>query len=249
MTTSAPHRAAAKAISRPSPRLPPVMSMTRSSRLNRSSAYPGTPSIVARVQLLLIRHALPRRQDAGKRADPELSDVGIEQARRLPQALSRYPIVRVFSSPQRRSLYTALQVADAIDLAVKVDDRLAEYDRDLAHYVPIEEIRSEFPEQWERLAAGHLPIGVDEDAFLKRVFAAVEDIVGSCDHDDTVAIFSHGGVINVILHHILGTDRLLSFPIDYASITRLRYSRRGEFTVAEVNGTEHVWDLLPRNAR
>jgi hypothetical protein len=53
----------------------------------------------------------------------------------------------------------------------------------------------------------------------------------------------------VILHRILVTQRLLSFPIDYASITRLRYSRRGEFTVAEVNGTEHVWDLLPRNAR
>ena len=43
---------------RPSPRLPPVMSITRSVRSNRSSAYPGTPSIVARVQLLLIRHAL-----------------------------------------------------------------------------------------------------------------------------------------------------------------------------------------------
>jgi hypothetical protein len=39
------------------------------------------------------------------------------------------------------------------------------------------------------------------------------------------------------------------FPIDYASVTRLRYSRNGDFTVAEVNGTEHVWDLLPRNAR
>jgi len=175
--------------------------------------------------------------------------VGVEQAGRLPQALSRYPIARVFTSPQRRSLQTAAPVADAFNLQVKIDDRLAEYDRDLAHYVPIEEIRTEFPEQWERLARGHLPIGVDEDAFLKRVFAALEDIVRSGDHSDTVAVFSHGGVINVILHHILGTERLLSFPIDYASITRLRYSRRGDFTVAEVNATEHVWDLLPRNAR
>jgi probable phosphoglycerate mutase len=140
-------------------------------------------------------------------------------------------------------------VADSLGLQVKVDDRLAEYDQDLAHYVPIEQLRDEFPDQWERLAAGHLPSGVDENAFLKRVFAAVDDVVGSGDADDTAAIFSHGGVINVILHRTLGTERLLSFPIDYASITRLRYSRRGEFTVAEVNGTDHVWDLLPRNAR
>jgi broad specificity phosphatase PhoE len=205
---------------------------------------------VARVQLLLIRHALPVRSTPGEGgADPELSDVGIKQAGRLPQALSRYPIARVISSPQRRSLQTAAPVALPLGLQIEADDRLAEYDRDLAHYVPIEEIRTEFPEQWERLAGGHLPIGVDEDAFLKRVFAALEDIVGSGDHNDTVAVFSHGGVINVILHNILVTQRLLSFPIDYASITRLRYSRRGDFTVAEVNGTEHVWDLLPRNAR
>ena len=46
---------------------------------------------------------------------------------------------------------------------------------------------------------------------------------------------------------ILGTQRLLSFPIDYASVTRLLYSRSGLAAAQSVNGTEHVWDLLPRN--
>ena len=205
--------------------------------------------MVARVQLLLIRHALPLRSQPGEGADPELSDVGVEQAQRLPEALDRHPIARVLSSPQRRAQQTAQPVADALGLPVEVDDRLAEYDRDLAHYVPIEQIREEFPDEWERLARGHLPSGVDEEAFVARVFAAIDDVVASGDHDDTVALFSHGGVINVILHRILGTEQLLIFPIDYASVTRLRYSREGRFTVAEVNGTEHVWDLLPRNVR
>jgi probable phosphoglycerate mutase len=53
-------------------------------------------------------------------------------------------------------------------------------------------------------------------------------------------------VINVVLHEILGTARLLSFPIDYASVTQLRYSRAGRATVGGVNGIDHVWDLLPR---
>lgn len=204
---------------------------------------------MARVQLLLIRHALPLRSQPGEGADPELSDVGVEQAQRLPKALDRHSIARVLSSPQRRAQQTAQPVAEMLGLDVEVDDRLAEYDRDLAHYVPIEQIREEFPEEWERLARGHLPSGVDEDAFVARVFAAVDDVVANSGHDDTVALFSHGGVINVILHRILGTEKLLLFPIDYASVTRLRYSRRGDFTVAEVNSTEHVWDLLPRNAR
>lgn len=199
------------------------------------------------MQLLLIRHALPLRTAEG--SDPELSDTGFEQARRLPQALKRYPISRVVSSPQRRSRQTAVPVADALGLAIDVDDRLAEYDRDLAEYIPIEHIRAENPTEWARMADGHLPSGVDENEFRARVAAAVDDVVATAAHEDTVAVFSHGGVINLVLHEVLGTARLLSFPIDYASVTRLLYSRRGRASVVAVNGTEHVWDLLPRNQR
>ena len=99
------------------------------------------------------------------------------------------------------------------------------------------------------MAQGHLPSAVDEDAFRARVRTAVEDLVAAADPEDTVAVFSHGGVINVLLHEILGTTRVLSFPIDYASLTRLLFSRTGQATVATVNSTEHVWDLLPRNQR
>jgi broad specificity phosphatase PhoE len=201
------------------------------------------------MQLLLVRHALPLRSEHGEGSDPDLSEAGFQQVARLPEALARYPISRVVSSPQRRAIQTAEPVAAARELPIEIDDRLAEYDRDLPSYIPVEQIRSEFPEEWARMAQGQLPSAVDEDAFRARVRAAVDDLVAAADSDDTVAAFSHGGVINVVLHEILGTSRLLSFPVDYASVTRLLFSRQGEATVASVNGTEHVWDLLPRNQR
>lgn len=201
------------------------------------------------VQLLLVRHALPLRSEPGQGSDPDLSADGIAQAARLPDALSRFPISRLVSSPQRRAVQTAGPLADKLGLTVDIDDRLAEYDRDLSHYVPIEQIAEENPEELARLASGHLPSGVDEDAFLARVVAAVADLVASTGHDETVALFSHGGVINALLHHVLDTQRLLSFHVDYASVTRLLSSRSGRLAVAAVNGTEHVWDLLPRNVR
>lgn len=201
------------------------------------------------MQLLLVRHALPYRSEHGRGADPELSDVGVEQAARLPAALSRFPLVRLVSSPQRRAVQTAEPVAAGFGLPIDIDDRLAEYDRDMAGYVPIEHLRTARPEDWERMAAGRLPSGVDEAAFRSRIRAGVADIVSGAGHDETVALFSHGGVINVLLHEILGTRRLLSFPIDYASITRVLYSRTGRVSVAATNTTEHVWDLLPRNQR
>jgi broad specificity phosphatase PhoE len=201
------------------------------------------------MQVLLVRHALPLRSEHGQGSDPDLSDEGLAQVARLPEALGRFPITRVVSSPQRRAIQTAEPVAATRKLPIEIDDRFAEYDRDLPMYIPVEQIRAENPQEWARLAQGHLPSAVDEGAFRARVLGAVGDLVAAVDPEDTVAVFSHGGVINLLLHEILGTARLLSFPVDYASVTRLLYSRSGQATVAGVNSTEHVWDLLPRNQR
>jgi broad specificity phosphatase PhoE len=201
------------------------------------------------VQLLLIRHALPLRSEPGQGSDPDLSEEGIEQAKRLPDALARFPINRLVSSPQRRSMQTAQPVADALGLSIEIDERLAEYDRDMEHYIPIEQIAAEFPEELARLASGHLPTSVDEAAFLARINEGIRDLAVAGDHDDTVAVFTHGGVINGLLHTVLGTEKLLCVNVDYAGVTRLLSSREGNLYVAAVNGTEHVWDLLPRNQR
>lgn len=199
------------------------------------------------MQVLLIRHALPHRTAVGEGSDPDLAAEGRQQALRLPAALARFPVGRLVSSPQRRAFQTAEPVAAALGLSIDVDERLAEYDRGMSHYVPIEAVRTERPEDWERMAAGKLPGAVDAEAFRGRIRSALADIVAGSGHRDTVAVFTHGGVINVLLHEVLGTARLLSFPVDYASVTQLRHSRTGATTVASVNVVEHVWDLLPRH--
>ncbi|WP_422743992.1 histidine phosphatase family protein [Mycobacterium sp. WMMD1722] len=197
------------------------------------------------MQLLLIRHALPLRSEPGQGSDPDLSEEGFEQAKRLPDALSRFPVTRLVSSPQKRALQTGRPVAEHLGLPLDVDERLAEYDRDLGHYTPVEQISKE---DLERLASGQLPGGVDEGAFVARVRAGLDDIVGTAGREDTVAVFSHGGVINAVVHTLLQTERLLCVQVDYAGITRLLWSTsRQAFFVAGVNATEHVWDLLPRN--
>ena len=95
---------------------------------------------------------------------------------------------------------------------------------------------------------GHLPAGVDEDAFIARVGAASTISSPPPTMTDTVAVFSHGGVINVAsARHPAALARLLCVQVDYAGVTRLLSSRTGEATVAAINGTEHVWDLLPAN--
>jgi probable phosphoglycerate mutase len=201
------------------------------------------------MQLLLVRHALPLRNEPGEGSDPDLAALGRGQARRLPAALARFPITRLVSSPQRRAVQTGQPVSEAMKLPLQIDERLAEYDRGMSHYMPLEEVREQRPDDWNRMAAGQLPGSVDTDAFRARVLAGLRDVIAGVDHDDTVAVFTHGGVINVVLHDVLGTPNPLGFPIDYASVTLLRHSRKGRFTVGGVNNIEHVWDLLPHRQR
>lgn len=195
------------------------------------------------MQLLLIRHGLPEHSPGD--SDPVLDELGREQAARVPDALTRHGVSRVISSPQRRAHQTAMPTAERLGLDVAIVEGLAEYDRELPFYIPVEEAKQQAG--FERLMQGELPEQIDAAAFKTRVTEAVDDIVESSEHSATVAIFAHGGVINCYLQHVLGNDKSLGFQIDYCSVTRILVSRSGRRAVAAVNETAHVWDLLPRN--
>ena len=68
-----------------------------------------------------------------------------------------------------RAIETGQPLADKLRLPLEVDDRLAEYDRDLPHYIPVEQIAKENAQELQRLLEGRLPSGVDEAAFRARI--------------------------------------------------------------------------------
>ncbi|WP_306363350.1 histidine phosphatase family protein [Nocardia sp. CC227C] len=226
------------------------------------------------MQLILVRHAQPQRihgtaaagihgtaaagthgtavagtHGTAVAADPDLTEIGVQQARRVPGVLAPHRVARVVSSPQLRARETARPTAEKLGLHVDVCDGLAEYDRDLPVYIPIEDAQHEFQQVYERIKAGYIPDQIDAAAFTTRVLDSVAAIVAAADHTDTVVAFAHGGVINVLLQDVLGLERPLTFPIDYCSVTRILYSRSGRRTAATVNENSHVWDLLPRALR
>src|SRR5690606_16359019 len=100
------------------------------------------------------------------------------------------------------------------------------------------------PAAYQRILAGHLPDFVDADVFRTRVLRGLDHVVATCDHSETAAIFVHGGVVNVVLEHLLELPRPLMFPIEYASVTRILVSRSGARRVASINETGHVRDTL-----
>src|SRR5258708_854930 len=97
------------------------------------------------MELLFIRHALPRRIDAGHGsgpADPDLAALGLEQAAALAEWLAGESVDALFSSPMRRALQTAAPVAERLGLPITVEEGIAEFDREALSYVPIEELKA-----------------------------------------------------------------------------------------------------------
>jgi probable phosphoglycerate mutase len=193
--------------------------------------------MVAGMQLILIRNAKPQSSEAEGGSDPNLSYDGNEQARRLPDALSKFSLARIVSSPQLQAVQTAAPVADQLGMTVDIDGRFGEHDRG-------DSIRRSEHQAEKREV--EMPADVDAQAFIQRVKTGISDLIAAGEHGQTVAVFTHGDVINAMVHSVMKTEQLCSFAPDYAGWTRLLVSEDGALSVASVNVTEHVWDLLYR---
>ena len=192
------------------------------------------------MQLWMIRHALPVRvEGVAGGADPGLAGAGHVQARRLADWLATTPIEAVWSSPLRRARETAEPLAATLGVEVRVDDDLAEWDRDADSYVPIEELKAEGDPRWQELVDGTWAGDDAGAAFARRLLAAMDRIVGAHPGGE-VAVVCHGGVINVYLAHVLGLAEAMFFHPDYTSVSRVRAARSGTRSIASINETGHL---------
>lgn len=204
----------------------------------------GRPPAAAEVQLALVRHALPEHITGGPGpADPGLTELGERQAARLVEALGT-EVAALYCSPMTRARATAAPLAAALGRAPGIVEDLSEYDADSDRYVPVHEMARHDPTAWQRMLDGLLPVHVDVVAFTARVDSAFERIIAAHPGRETVVVVAHAGVVNVWLAHLLGLDRPLAFPLDYAGVTRVLAGRDGRRVVRTVNEITHVADLL-----
>ena len=191
------------------------------------------------MELLLIRHALPRRVDEGEGpgpADPALAPLGVQQAAALAEWLRSEEVAALWSRPMRRALETAAPVADALGLPVVVDEGLAEFDRQALSYIPIEELKAAGDPRWHQVPER-------PEHFVAGVVDAVERVIDA-HAGQRVAVVCHGGVVNAYCGHVLGIADPLFFLPAYTSSSRVLASTAGPRSSASLNETAHVRHLL-----
>jgi len=192
------------------------------------------------MELILIRHGLPERRD--DTSDPPLSAVGHDQARRVAAWLRHEPIDAVYSSTMLRARQTAEPFAAHAGHEVSCHDGICEFDRNTGAYVPMEVLKRENYEAWLRMATGEHEI--DIATFQRGVVETLEAIV-EANAGGRVAVFCHGGVINVWTAHVLGMAPRLFFEPDYTSVHRYMCARTGQRNVLALNERAHLRDLAP----
>ena len=189
------------------------------------------------MELILIRHGLPERSE--ETSDPPLAAAGLDQARRVGARLAREKIDVVISSTMLRAVQTAQPYAALSGHVLTTDPGIVEFDRGTGAYVPMEVLKRENYEAWTRFVARGGDVDIVD--FQKTAVAALETIVVE-NAGRRVAVFCHGGVINVWTAHVLGMAPRLFFEPYYASLHRYLCASTGERNLVSLNDTAHLQD-------
>jgi broad specificity phosphatase PhoE len=155
------------------------------------------------MRLLLIRHGQTPANVLGlldtARPGPGLTDLGLEQAGRIPQALAEHPLDALYASTLVRTQHTARPLSQARGLGIEVREGLHEIDAgDLEGRRDRDAVRTymETVMAWgvgERDIA--MPGGADGHEFFGRYDENLRTIAGS--GVSAAAIVSHGAAIRV----------------------------------------------------
>ncbi len=194
------------------------------------------------MDLILVRHGLPERviAQAGA-ADPHLNETGRKQADALGEYLAAEHIDAVWTSPMNRARDTAQPLTERLRLVSRVHDDLAEWDRESAEYIPVEELKATNDPRWIALQTGEWTGNIDPLEFQSKVVAAIDQII-STHTGQRVVVVCHAGVIGTYLAHILQYAKPGGFfHPEYTSIHRVIASARGHRTIKTLNETTHLY--------
>ena len=217
-----------------------------------TASHAGAPEdaggLVTRV--LAIRHG-ETDWNVGARiqghTDIPLNPRGVEQARRLAQALADEALHAVYSSDLARTRETARALAQARGLPLTEDPALRERQFGAFEGLTFEEIGRQWPdeaERWRRRDPDFGPPGGERLAdFYARSIAAVEALA-QAHAGRSIALVTHGGVLDCLYRAATRIELQASrtWQLGNAAINRLLHSPEG-FVLVGWNDHQHLMAL------
>jgi probable phosphoglycerate mutase len=199
----------------------------------------------------LIRHALTEstgKQLTGWTPGVHLSPKGEEQAERLADRLSGFPLRALYSSPLERCRETARPVAAAAGMKVTVRADLGEVRFGDWTGRSLSQLRR--TKLWSVVQSNPSRVRFPEGESLLEVQArAVRECerIAASHPNGAVAIFSHADVIKLVLAWFSGThtDLFQRLAVSPASVSAVALGR-GAPSILRMNDTGDLRELAPR---
>ncbi len=208
--------------------------------------------------LFLIRHgdALPGPEmvlPGGKYDDQPLSELGRAQAEAIPAEWASTEFAAIYSSPLRRTIETATPLAKALGLEILIEENLREVrlgavvpEMQIPNNADAETTAKALRARLDYIAAtisrtgywSAIPGSEPSDQFRQRVVTIVDEIAAR-HPGERVAIFSHGGAINVYFAEVLGIARDFFYPIPNTSVNVVRVAGNRRYLLA-LNDVAHL---------
>lgn len=199
------------------------------------------------MRLVLVRHGQSTWNSEHRiqgQLDPPLSAEGRRQAELLARRLSGRKFAGFYASDLKRAFETAEILGLNLGARPEPLPGLREIFLGDWEGLRTQDIAERFPEAWARWVEQPdwdvVPGGEGAVQFDARVGAALDGIVNRHDQGD-VLVVTHGGVIQVALHRVVGRPSrgLFPFKIQNASISLIE-KRSGRMVIAGVNDVAHL---------
>ncbi len=203
------------------------------------------------MKLRIVRHAESTGNARGRwqgRDDTLLTELGRKQAAKLRERFTSegYQPSHIYSSPLSRTLETAQIASSAWDIPIVQVDDLMETDIGVFAGKTWQDIEEQMPEVAREFALNrNLDLVDGAETYTQRSDRAqrvVDLLTGEHTDDDSVLVFTHGGIISHIFAQLLGTDRMWGLGV--------RNTAMFEFTIAverwQLDGLDRVNSDLRR---
>lgn len=185
--------------------------------------------------LLVIRHGESEADllDVHEgRADFALTERGHKQAEAMANYVAdNYDISKIYASTLTRAKQTAQHLSDKIGVSVVFDENLMEFNNGLLAGLPRAVVREKYPEVPD-LPIDKAVYGQESQVeFRQRAENALSRIINEAESDETIAVVSHGGMINQLYRSFF------NMPVDCMYF----------FNTADTG--IHIWSLTDREKR
>ena len=197
------------------------------------------------MELILIRHGETIWNKEGRvqgLSDIELSDIGLNQARKLALSIQDHPIHAIYSSPLKRAHQTALIINEIHHAPINLEPGLMEMNQGDFEGLTFQELMAcekDFLQRWIKdPAAVNMPNGESFIGLQNRAWPVVANII---DKTENAIIVSHTFTIAAILCKIqnVSLSQFRRVCVDTASKTVVSY-KNGSASIDVLNDCTHL---------